>query len=68
MFPASILVGLLFLFLGILYWSEIRRTPKGKLIPWGIFGGAWMTRNAAYVTVVCLFFLAALCFFVGLTL
>lgn len=68
MFSASILVGLLILAVGMWYWFQTRRTPRDKLVPWGIFGGAWMTHNAAYVVAISLFFLAAVCFYVGLAL
>jgi hypothetical protein len=68
MFPLSIVIGIIFFVISIWYWSEIRQTPKDKLIPWGMVGGGYMTRTAAYVTILCLFFLGALCTIVGLTL
>jgi len=68
MFLLSILVGLMIVAVAVWYWLQTRRTPKDKLIPWGIFGGAWMTHGAAYAVVFSLFFLAALCFAVGLVM
>ena len=70
MFLPLILLGFPCVGLGVWYLVLVRRTPKDKLVPLGIFGGGdtWMKRRTAYVLAFALFYAAVLFFTEGLIL
>lgn len=65
MLVLAVIVGVFVCALGVWYCLQIKRTPKDKLVPFGVLGGAWMTRDAAYAVAISLFILAAICFLLG---